>query len=311
MDNFEKINEVVNNIKAKVALYIPGYAAEEHPIIKNNLQMTGITIKPVEISGDIMISPMVYIDRFIDDSDDIDEIANAIINTIMNNQAEGQSFTELAKNTRDWSFIKDRLMMSVISIEGNEEYLRDKLYVVYQDMAIIFRVVLSEGSPDEPMASVAITKSQMNIWNKTKDEIMTAAMESPLMRDFKIMTMRDILIAKMGEDIIKMTMPELYYDTEKPSMYVITNDNKCNGAGLIAYSPALEALYQTIGEDYFVLPSSIHELIAVPMSQGDPNALKLMVCQVNASEVAPEERLTNSVYCYKTGVNGTRCLQIA
>ena len=56
---------------------------------------------------------------------------------------------------------------------------------------------------------------------------------------------------------------------------------------------------ERLGGDFFVLPSSIHEVLLV---KDDGNAslpeLKNMVEEVNATQVAPEEKLTDSVYHY-------------
>ena len=51
--------------------------------------------------------------------------------------------------------------------------------------------------------------------------------------------------------------------------------------------------------DFFILPSSIHEVLLVK-DDGNVNftELKNMVEEVNATQVAPEEKLTDSVYHY-------------
>ena len=51
------------------------------------------------------------------------------------------------------------------------------------------------------------------------------------------------------------------------------------------------------GTDSLVfLPSSISEVIAVPQTAGEPEMLLAMVHEINETEVAPEERLTDSIY---------------
>ena len=56
---------------------------------------------------------------------------------------------------------------------------------------------------------------------------------------------------------------------------------------------------ERVGGDFFILPSSIHEVLIVPdngnMSLSD---LEAMVKEVNATQVAPEDKLTDSVYHY-------------
>ncbi len=58
--------------------------------------------------------------------------------------------------------------------------------------------------------------------------------------------------------------------------------------------------------NYYILPSSIHETIVVPDDGNTKRQdLEAMVKAVNQNQVAPEERLTNSVYHYDTKI---RCL---
>lgn len=65
------------------------------------------------------------------------------------------------------------------------------------------------------------------------------------------------------------------------------------------YPDTWEKVAALIGEDFYILPSSIHELIVVPESLG-MNRLQLenMVEEINQTEVEQEEILSNTVYRY-------------
>ena len=63
----------------------------------------------------------------------------------------------------------------------------------------------------------------------------------------------------------------------------------------------MENMGELLGNDFFILPSSIHEMLILPDDgQVDAEMLKDMVKEVNATQVAPEERLTDDVYHYDT-----------
>ena len=54
-----------------------------------------------------------------------------------------------------------------------------------------------------------------------------------------------------------------------------------------------------MGGDYFVLPSSVHEVLIMPKSEDmDPKELRNMVQDVNATQVAEGEILSDQVYEY-------------
>ena len=81
-------------------------------------------------------------------------------------------------------------------------------------------------------------------------------------------------------------------------MYVISNSAKMNGAASMFYEDALSSLSEKLGTDLYILPSSVHEVIAVSTDMGNPNELAAMVAEINMDQVALDERLSNQVYHY-------------
>ena len=59
----------------------------------------------------------------------------------------------------------------------------------------------------------------------------------------------------------------------------------------------------SLGDEFYILPSSIHELILVRDTVGmDANSLRDMVREVNSTQVASDEVLSNSIYHYSKGI---------
>lgn len=85
--------------------------------------------------------------------------------------------------------------------------------------------------------------------------------------------------------------------TRDIEMHVLTNSSRTYGAAGILDRELVKRF--TGGQDYFILPSSIHETIFVPMT-GRFGKIELdnMVAQINQNEVCPEERLVNHSYYY-------------
>lgn len=84
---------------------------------------------------------------------------------------------------------------------------------------------------------------------------------------------------------------------EDLQMYVLTNPQQNCGSGLIVNNRILRHILDTVGEDIYVLPSSLHELIIIPASfTDDEKYLTEMVHDINQSIVEPNERLANDVY---------------
>lgn len=84
---------------------------------------------------------------------------------------------------------------------------------------------------------------------------------------------------------------------EAAPFHVLSNESGIDGAALIACPEVLKAVQKEIGEDFYILPSSIHETLIVPKSEmNDVEDLKQMVSSVNEAEVPPEDRLSDNVY---------------
>lgn len=87
-------------------------------------------------------------------------------------------------------------------------------------------------------------------------------------------------------------------------LYTLTNDQYTFGAGLICVDSILIDIAKKIGCDFYILPSSIHELLCVPVSNFSPdddteeveNNLLRMVWEVNHKDVEPCDRLSNHIY---------------
>lgn len=94
-------------------------------------------------------------------------------------------------------------------------------------------------------------------------------------------------------------MPAITEDESPFPMYIATNYDKLNGASVLLYPNLLRDFAERIGSDFYILPSSVHELIFLPDMLGmDIGDMKTMVRDINGSEVAEDEILSDSVYFY-------------
>ena len=82
-------------------------------------------------------------------------------------------------------------------------------------------------------------------------------------------------------------------------MYILSNEIRSYGAAAILYEGRLEKIGDYLKENYYVLPSSVHEVIIVPESEAPGQAeLSRLVKEINETQVDPEEVLSNHAYYY-------------
>ena len=83
-------------------------------------------------------------------------------------------------------------------------------------------------------------------------------------------------------------------------LFVLTTRSTINGAGVIGCGPLLHKIHKKIG-DYYLIPSSVHEVLIAPVKhlKGiDIKDITDMVRLINQTEVLPEDRLSDRAFMY-------------
>ena len=82
------------------------------------------------------------------------------------------------------------------------------------------------------------------------------------------------------------------------NLHVITNSEKYKGAATILNRKALRSFAREHHTNMlFVLPSSVHEMMISPFTEKTTaDELSAIVREVNKTQIAPEERLTDRAY---------------
>lgn len=99
----------------------------------------------------------------------------------------------------------------------------------------------------------------------------------------------------MPEEIAEMMIREV---PPEQTLWIISNNRGIDGAVSMLYENELHELAENLESDLYILPSSVHEVLAVSTELTDPEELAQMVAEVNMQKVALEERLSNQVYHY-------------
>ena len=116
------------------------------------------------------------------------------------------------------------------------------------------------------------------------------------------------LTKAIGKGIGKVNifpLAQMFGGTDTSGPVVVTNTNAAYGAELIIREETWQEIADRFGKkDWYILPSSIHEVIIVPKNLG-PSAKDFMdmVRTINATSVAPKDRLSDTVYMYDSDAN--------
>ncbi len=193
----------------------------------------------------------------------------------------------------DYSQVKENLTVDLVGQAQNEDRLSDIPHYDMEDLSLIYRVDISDRvENDGGRATVLVTNQMLERYGITPEQLHQDALKNASDREpFMISSMGMVLGGLIG-------MPQSKSD-EEPSLYVASNANMMFGASAIAYPGFMDKATEKVQGDFFVLPSSVHEVLLLKDNgKTDYRDLEAMVSDINTAQVAPEERLSDRVYHY-------------
>lgn len=190
-----------------------------------------------------------------------------------------------------------KLVSCVVGYEKNKEWLANIPHERIQDMALFARWEISDE------ASFKITNEVLGNMRMTKEEMLAIAKENRKLTAF-LSPMEDVLFHLMDPaDITEKFTGS--FDREMVNrtthhLYILGSSKPTNGAAVAMDPEILNAVHNCFDDDFYLLPSSIHETLVIPKSTWDHgvDALRKMVCDVNGSDVPLQDQLTDNVYEY-------------
>lgn len=141
-------------------------------------------------------------------------------------------------------------------------------------------------------ATVLIRKEHLKLWNVTEEEVFEEA-EKNVRRllPAKLDRMKDVLAC-----MLELPVEE---DDDEDIMYVMSNEIRSFGAACIFYEGVMEMIHAVLKENYYIVPSSVHEVIILPESMAPgKREMEEVVAEMNETQVEAEEILSDKVYYY-------------
>jgi len=266
----------------------------QHVPKNNGVILTGVCI--VRKGGNI--TPTIYLDEYYDkcvNGCPMEEVAEAVLKRHRKLQEvdEGEFgfFAEFEK-------VKSRIVFRIVNYERNKDRLQEMPYEKYLDLAVVFycHVSVKEGG----LAAIPIYKHHLKMWNTDKSEILKwAKRNTPKIFPCELIDMKTVIARTMGQEEMQEFNQILSDENSFIPMYVLSNTFKFNGAGVILYKNVLSDFAKACDGNFFLLPSSVHEVILVPASgSASMEELSRMVREVNESQVEAEEFLADHAYYY-------------
>ena len=186
----------------------------------------------------------------------------------------------------DFSMLKDKIVYKLVNAQENKKLLKEAPNLPLLDFAIVFYLHLPISEAES--GTILIRNEHLKLWNCPISRLYEYAKKNTPRICPPMLCPLTALIEAAGE----------VWEEECPIL-VLTNETGVYGATAILYQEIPQLIYQEVGGNYYLLPSSIHEFLIVPEREDAvPGELRAIVREVNRTEIAKEEFLSDQIYYF-------------
>ena len=297
--------------------------------------------------GSALKNNSVRLDTMVIRQKDETVVPNIFLNNYFNEYNDGRTILSIAREVvrlyfdnrnridvetiGDCSFerLHDRIYYKLVNAERNSRLLEELPNIPAGDLRLIFSCLIEHGN--EGIASIRIDNSLAGRWNVDARKLLEQAMQNtmrlfpPRLFELKASNLDLILKSRISDDGIEdllersVTDNGRWFTDHEPKLFVLTNKEGVDGASCIMYPGLKEKIYRRLGCPYFIIPSSVHEVLILPDpgSTGtaderlltgagadengnaygfDEESLRQMVLEVNRTIVPEMDILSDGVY---------------
>lgn len=274
---FDAEPELAENLKVEI-----------HEVVKNNGKvLTGITVREKGYN----IAPTIYVNDAFEkyhNGTDLEKIVDEFLEAYKTSRIQEDFAMDFFT---DFEQAKKRLSMKLVNAEKNSKLLEDLPYCQLGDLAIIFQV--QANMKQYGTATITVRNEHVQLWNVTTDVLFDYAKQNmEENQPVRIQSMFEVLKGMFGD------MPEEVIENSIP-MYVLSNESMVNAASGMIFTEKLKEFADLKEANLYILPSSVHEVLLIPDNGNvETERLEEMVYEVNNTQVAPEEVLSDRVYYF-------------
>ena len=254
----------------KVANAVGGEVKE---VTKNN----GIIKTGVVVQNDNGIGVTMYIDEYYEAETSVEEVIDMVSEAVKKQNNVGFDANTLS----DYEAIKGQIKCKLINKKRNTHFTvtRSANGYGFPDLIIVPYIEVVIGGQ---AGSITITESMVENWGVTKRTVIDRAIKNT---ECEIMSLEE----KLG-----LLMPGM--DIGYTPLKFVSTPNNINGAiGIIKAKKKLAEMYPN---GYYVIPSSVHEMLVLDASETDESTITNVIQDVNENVLNEMDYLSDHVYTF-------------
>lgn len=298
-------NEFFEYMRDYIRTYLPAeYADAEIELVENvkhnDVHLTALLIRNEE---ETMV-PNIYLDTFFREYQHGMPIEDCLEHMAEIRVKEGENMkmqVGAVQDIYDYDKVKERLQLRLCDYEGNKERLQGAVYQKQGDFALTYYVIIASNEKGE--AVYQIKEDMVERWGVDQETVHNDALLADKKRGVTLKDIDDVLGnyfygSSVQENLLLREEP-LDLDSDSPYLFVLSNESGQNGAGVLYQPGVMEKIADLMDGDYYVLPSSIHELMILPANPNiQAETLQSFVREINANKVDIEDQLSDKVQYY-------------
>ena len=244
------------------------------------------------------VAPTIYLDTFLEAYESgatFGSIVGRLVHICREDALKGHIDMEFF---RSFEKVRDRICYRLIGRKGNEELLEDIPYIEFLDLAICFYYAYQGDSLGE--GTILIHDSHVELWKTCTAELFgLAKRNTQRLFPWVCNSLEEVLEEISGQGEGQEAGEGQGSCFREIPLKVLSNVKRMHGAICMLYPDVLEELAKRERRNFYILPSSIHEVILLAdTGAGSAGELREMIAEVNSTQVAPEEILSDSLYYY-------------
>lgn len=280
----------------------------------NGVMLQGLTMASAQSN----MSPTIYLNAFYEDyrkGKEIETIRDEILHIYYTSKLPVDVNMDFFLKYEN---VKANLFCRLINYEKNIEFLEDVPHRKQFDLALVCYFSCDHEFLKDGF--ITITTGHLDSWGIDEEELFKTAWENTREKyPYTQLSMEELVRRMVERDVrkdlesreeeiedkeawVRFTVDEIikgFFRDHKNRMYVLSNLGKTWGAISMLYEDALADLAEELEDDLYILPSSVHEVIVIPVeSANTTDYLKEMVTEVNRTQVEVEDVLSDHVYRY-------------
>lgn len=199
----------------------------------------------------------------------------------------------------DYEKVKNELVLRPLNYHQAEEDLTDVPHIRIGDVALVLYAVIAHVDCDYFTAKMH--RTQMKNWNRAEEEILEEALiNTSFLYPPRLYSVEDLLAwdGRQHEDGKFMVPDDLIKAKKGKRGYILTNTLEINGSVSVFYPGVARKIAESLGEDFYIVFTSIHEAQIHGVSMISPDVIHSSLKDTNKHCNRKEEVMTDRVYCY-------------